>query len=276
MISGFVVSHNRAEILETCLRSIRFVDELIVIDKSSSDHSPTIAKRYADRVVTQPWSPTAEETRGLGLLECKGDFIVFLDDDECFSPEAIRYLSNEGRAPSADAYLIPVRQHILGVHDERAYYWPARALRAFCKGSVKFNSTLHGGINILSHNIASPPFESGICYHNISHPDSHCWIGKTNFYTSIHNRAVLARQSDASLIDTARQSIEEYAARVPKDGDQYLEAVAMLRAIYDIVDAIKAWEQREGINGQQRFAEFCSELQVSYDELQRKFGLRTC
>src|ERR1700693_5162036 len=36
-ISGFVVAYNRAALLRTCLRSLRFVDEFIVIDKSSTD-----------------------------------------------------------------------------------------------------------------------------------------------------------------------------------------------------------------------------------------------
>ena len=61
-ISGFVVAYNRAELLATCLRSLRFVDELIVIDKSSTDDTPRVARRYADRVITVPWSPTVEET----------------------------------------------------------------------------------------------------------------------------------------------------------------------------------------------------------------------
>jgi glycosyltransferase involved in cell wall biosynthesis len=70
-ISGFVVAYNRAALLGTCLRSLRFVDELIVIDKSSTDGSPRIARRYADRVITVPWSPTVEETRGFALAQCR-------------------------------------------------------------------------------------------------------------------------------------------------------------------------------------------------------------
>ena len=91
-ISGFVVAYNRAALLGTCLRSLRFVDELIVIDKSSTDGSPRIARRYADRVITVPWSPTVEETRGFALAQCRHDRIVFLDDDEMLSPGAIVYL----------------------------------------------------------------------------------------------------------------------------------------------------------------------------------------
>ena len=47
-ISGFVVTYNRAALLGTCLRSMRFVDELIVIDKSSTDastaHRPALCR----------------------------------------------------------------------------------------------------------------------------------------------------------------------------------------------------------------------------------------
>ena len=60
-ISGFVVAYNRAALLQTCLRSLRFVDDLIVIDKSSNDDTPAIARRYADRVITVPGHPPSKK-----------------------------------------------------------------------------------------------------------------------------------------------------------------------------------------------------------------------
>jgi glycosyltransferase involved in cell wall biosynthesis len=59
-ISAFVVSYNRAALLESCLRAVSFVDELIVVDKSSTDGSASVASRYADRVEVVPWSSTVE------------------------------------------------------------------------------------------------------------------------------------------------------------------------------------------------------------------------
>src|SRR3954453_8011842 len=123
-ISAFVISYNRAELLGSCLRALRFADELIVIDKSSSDHAPAIAAALADRVITVPWSPTVEETRAFALSQCAHDWILFLDDDECLSPEAAQFVRTELQAPRADIYALPLRHYILGEHDERAYYWP--------------------------------------------------------------------------------------------------------------------------------------------------------
>ena len=91
-ISGFVIAYNRASLVGTSLRSLRFVDELIVIDKSSTDDTPAIARRYADKVFTVPWSPTVEETRAFALEQCRHDWIAFLDDDEMLNPARLGHI----------------------------------------------------------------------------------------------------------------------------------------------------------------------------------------
>jgi glycosyltransferase involved in cell wall biosynthesis len=119
-ISAFVIVFNRASILGTCLRALRFADELIVVDKSSTDGSRVIAGAYADDVITVPWTPTVEETRTLALSLCRHEWILFMDDDECLSASAEGYIRREIENPIADIYEIPLRHYILGRHDEGA------------------------------------------------------------------------------------------------------------------------------------------------------------
>ena len=85
-LSAVVISYNRADIVGTCLRALGFADEVIVVDKSSTDATPEIAARNADRVVTVPWTPTVEDTRAFAVAQCSGDWILCLDDDECLNP----------------------------------------------------------------------------------------------------------------------------------------------------------------------------------------------
>ena len=99
-LSAVVVAYNRAPLIGTCLRALAFADEVIVVDKSSTDDTPAIAARYADRVITVPWSPTVEETRAFAVAQCAHDWIICLDDDECLSPEAIRFIQAELAAPT--------------------------------------------------------------------------------------------------------------------------------------------------------------------------------
>src|ERR1700751_1940422 len=101
-ISAFVICHNRVDTIGTCLRALRFADDLIVVDKSSADGSPAIARGIADHVAPIPWTPTVEESRALPLSLCRHDWILFMDDDECLSPGAEHAIRTELQNPSAD------------------------------------------------------------------------------------------------------------------------------------------------------------------------------
>lgn len=275
-ISGFVISYNRENLIETCLRSIRFVDELIVVDKSSTDATVASALRIADRVITVPWSPTVEETRALALGQCSHDRIVFLDDDECFSADAIVYLNRELRKGEADLYSIACRHHILGRHEEGAYYWPERHIRAFRRGAFRFSKTVHDGGRIEGGVlVAEPAFDSGICFHNISHADTATWIEKTNRYTGRLDRSSTMEQHSNDLLATARAQADLWLGKCGLDASPYCQSVAILRAVYDLVDIVKHWEQKEGFDGHALFQFTCCQLQDDFDMLERATGIAT-
>jgi glycosyltransferase involved in cell wall biosynthesis len=183
-VSGFVIAYNRAHLLATCLRSLRVVDKLIVIDKSSTDDTSRISRRYADRVITVPWSPTVEETRSFALDQCRHDWIAFLDDDELLSPEAIAYLHAPRASNGPEAVALPRRHWVLGVFDANAYYWPEYQIRVFRRGAVAFGPIVHGGIDVLTDRVERIPAESPICIEHLSHADTEQWIERTNRYTS--------------------------------------------------------------------------------------------
>jgi hypothetical protein len=259
-ISAFVICYDRASILGTCLRALSFVDELIVVDKSSTDGSRAVAEAYADRVVTVPWTPTVEETRTFALSLCRHEWILFMDDDECLSPEAARMIQAEVRNPRADIYSLPRRDYILGVHDERAYYWPEHHVRLFRRGAVTFSRTVHAGIVLHSDNAIQVAPDDDVCIHHFSHPDTAGWIEKTNRYTSRSDRASNVAGSEG-LIAFAHQRIDHWMQRTQDlRPDGYGSAVALLRAVYDIVDAVKEWEHERGLDGRALFDAACASL----------------
>jgi hypothetical protein len=274
-ISGFVVAYNRAALLQTCLRSLRFVDDLIVIDKSSNDDTPAIARRYADRVITVPWSPTVEETRSFALDQCQHDWIAFLDDDEMLSPAAIEFLRAPRGPDALDIVSMPLRHYILGMFDERAYYWPEHHVRFFRKGAAEFGPVVHGGMRLLSERIDRIEADSPIRIEHLSHPDTAQWIERTNRYTSRPSR-VRSESAQADMIGFAHQRIDHWQAESrDSNGSDYQAAVALLRAIYDMVDRVKAWEAQQGLDGASAFRARCAELEHAYDELETRLGIAT-
>ena len=78
------------------------------------------------------------------------------------------------------------------------------------------------------------------------------------------------------MIDFAHRRIDHWAA-INHDGDRtdYQAAVALLRAIYDMVDRVKMWETRRGLDGAGAFRARCEELGRAYDELEVNAGIAT-
>ena len=263
-ISGFVIAYNCAATIETCLRSLRFVDELIVVDKSSTDATPAIAARYADKLITVPWSPIGAETRPIAYAACSHDFIVFLDHDECLNVAALRWIKDNFSSFPSDVIYFPRREYVLGLHNEDAYYWPTAVLRAFRRGAAEFKPTVHDPVTVLSPNTYSIPISSGACIHNLSHRDVHQWIEKTNRYTSAEDR-VSTFELGAALETFGQERIAYWLAQ-SKSRDEYVVVVALLRAVYDIVDRLKHWESGQNIDGEREFAAICAKLQASYNE----------
>jgi hypothetical protein len=97
----------------------------------------------------------------------------------------------------------------------------------------------------------------GVCMHNLSHPDVSGWIEKTNRYTSRPDRAGL-RSGPEGFASFAHERIDHWMARTTDDAPNgYPAAVALLRAVYDMIDAVKAWETESGVDGAALFQQAC-------------------
>jgi predicted nuclease with TOPRIM domain len=266
-LSAVVIAYNRAPLIGTCVRGLGFADEVIVVDKSSTDGTAAIAARHADRVITVPWSPTVEETRAFAVAQCTHDWIVCLDDDECLSVEAIRFIQEELNAPRADVYGLLQRHYILGTHDEAAYYWPEHQIRLFRRGAVTFGPTVHGGTEVHSDSVLRVAPDTGVAIHNLSHEDVSQWIEKANRYTSRLDRDRVADHG-RSLGRFAHGRIDHWLARTHDAAPGgYPEAVAVLRATYDLIDRLKTWEEERGVAGAVEFQRLCAELDAHYASL---------
>jgi hypothetical protein len=271
-LSSVVITYNRIDVVETCLRSARVADELVVVDKGSTDGTAEVARRMADRFVQVPWSPTVEETRAEAVALATSPWILSLDDDECLNGKAVELVAAAVRQPQGSIYYLPYRHHILGKVDERAYYWPEYRPSLFRRGAMRFTSVVHGGAHPSTDDTVTVSPETGAAIMHLSHKDTATWIEKTNRYTSRPGRAGLGKAGDVTR-DGIMGLMRAYMSSVPPDDhDGYLAAVAALRGLYDVVDAIKRWESEQRQSGQQRFAEICDRLNQEYDALQAGLG----
>jgi (heptosyl)LPS beta-1,4-glucosyltransferase len=85
-LSAIILTKNAEEVLADCIDSVSFCDEVIVIDDSSTDRTPDLAKHMGAHVF-QNDSKSFAEKRNFGLKKAKGKWVLYVDSDERVSPE---------------------------------------------------------------------------------------------------------------------------------------------------------------------------------------------
>ena len=73
---------NEAATLSQCLASmLDIVDEIVVVDTGSSDHSKDIALRHGARVFDLPWPDSFAAARNESIRHATGQWLLWLDAD---------------------------------------------------------------------------------------------------------------------------------------------------------------------------------------------------
>lgn len=80
-LSAIIIAKNEESLIKPCLESLKFADEIIVIDNNSTDKTADIAKSFGARIVKLE-SNDFSEVRNKGMQEARGEWVVYVDADE--------------------------------------------------------------------------------------------------------------------------------------------------------------------------------------------------
>jgi glycosyltransferase involved in cell wall biosynthesis len=136
--SVVVITLNEEERLRSCLESVTWADELIVVDAESQDKTVQIAREFTDHVLARPWPGFAAQ-KNFGLEHATGDWILSLDADEEVSRELRDEIQTVLADPAAcDGYAVPRRNLFLGQWIRHGGVYPDWQLRLFRRGRGRF------------------------------------------------------------------------------------------------------------------------------------------
>jgi hypothetical protein len=85
-VSCTIVCQNEETHLERCLETVRWCDEIVVVDGGSRDRTATVAREFTDRLIHSPW-PGYRAQKQFALDAARGEWVLNLDADERVTPE---------------------------------------------------------------------------------------------------------------------------------------------------------------------------------------------
>ena len=259
MISAFVITaDDDPAILRATLAAARWVDELVLVDKSKKKPNTYDIASNVDEYFEIEWSPTVEETRAFALDMTEHEWVVCLDADEILSPacEAVfRAFVADG---STGVLFVPIHHYLLGREDQRSLSWPEWRPCLFRRGAVEYGQTVHAGTRVAGTSRVLDA-DSGAFLTHLSSPDVATYVEKINRYTSRPERSGVGVPPAGSLREWAAAALQTYVGRDGWGQDDYCDAAALLRGLYDVVDGLKRWEATQP-NAREVYAEMARDV----------------
>ncbi len=132
-LSVVMIAKNEAGLLPDCLASVRWADEIILLDSGSSDNTLDIARQCGVNVYQSSHWPGYGKQRQLAQHYASGDMILMIDADERVTPALRAAIEQvlESPAQPHTVYNISRRNLFLGRYMRHSGWYPDRVLRLY-------------------------------------------------------------------------------------------------------------------------------------------------
>lgn len=122
MITTVVLTRNDENVIERCVKSFQWCDEVIVVDDESTDGTIGIAKKYGAKIFVRKLNDDFAAQRNFGLEKATGEWVLFVDSDEIVSTELATEIKEIASLKTSR------NDSLVGYYIKRKDYWGGRWL----------------------------------------------------------------------------------------------------------------------------------------------------
>jgi glycosyltransferase involved in cell wall biosynthesis len=242
-LSVIVLTKDEEKNLPGCLQSLRFADQVVVVDSQSSDRTVAIARQAGASVFARPW-PGFTAQRNFAISKCRHQWVLSVDADERISGRLAREIGlilEQG--PTCEGYRIPEVNNYFGRWLRWGGIYPSDHLILFDRRLARYSSAsadVHEGVQL-----QKTGFLRGHLIHH-AYPSIELALEKLNRYTDLEARGRHGQGQRAGVYDLAWRPLERFLKNYIfkagfLDGPQGLLYCA-LTAYYSFATNLKIWE----------------------------------
>jgi glycosyltransferase involved in cell wall biosynthesis len=245
-VSVVLITLNEEKNIDRCLGSVRWADEIVVIDSFSRDRTVELAKKYTDKVFQNRYEGSTRQML-YGVERSSGDWILFIDGDEEVSPELAEEIRKAVQEPGTLAgYDLLRKPWAFGSWIEHGGWYPDYQFRLLRKDGFTVNhEEVHGGFEP-----RGPKGRLGGVVYHYTYPTIYSYLARMNDYTSLQVSNILRTRPGKTvrwynvIFSPLSHFLRMYLSNKGyKDGFQGF-ALALLDAVYSMMLYLKLWEFR--------------------------------
>lgn len=141
-LSVYIITYNEEKKIRECLESVKWADEIVVVDSFSTDKTVEICRQYTDKIFFVKFEGFGK-LRNTAVSFTTYDWVLSVDADERVSEELKNEIIHKLTVgPEADAYFIPRKSHFLRYWIKYSGWYPDyRQPQFFNKKKMKYEES---------------------------------------------------------------------------------------------------------------------------------------
>ena len=219
-ISVIINTLNEEKNIKNCLESVKWADEILLVDMYSEDRTVEIAKKYTDRILYHEKLGYVEPARIFAVENAMNEWIVIIDADELVPKKLKKRIVHIVEDDLADVVKIPHNNYFFGKKMNSAGWGPLqdKHYRVFKKDFVKLENEIHSHLGIKDntriYEIEDP--DEGFIHFN--YMDFEHFVEKMNNYTTIEAKNLYNDDKDVKFKSLLKQLYNEFKSRYYNGG----------------------------------------------------------
>ena len=204
-VSVIVPVKNEANNLAACLDTLRWTDEVFVVDSHSTDGTAALADSLGARVVQFEFNGVFPKKKNWALehLPFRNEWVLIVDADERIPPDLAEEIAEAVRRDEADGYFLNRRFFFLGRWIRHCGYYPSWNLRLFRHRKGRYERIEAPGADVGDNEVHEHVALDGRAGRlrcdmlHYAYPDLRTWVEKHNRYSEWEAHAARAAASGA-------------------------------------------------------------------------------